>query len=94
MELTQYRENTIFFMSIHLMSLMKDGLRELEQLFKQNSLELSEFSQGFNAYPAPSRLKGLIHLVNKLLIGSKTLTTEGYSFPFLLSDALILRKSQ
>lgn len=94
LELTQHRENTIFFMSIHLMSLMKEGLRELEQLFKHNGLELSEFAQGFNAYPAPSRLKGLIHLVNKLLIGSKTLTTEGYSFPFLLSDALILRKIQ
>lgn len=94
LEMTQYCKSTIFFMSIHLMSLMREGLGELENLFKQNNLELSEFAQGFNAYPAPSRLKGLIHLVNQLLIGSKTLTTEGYSFPFLLSDALILRKSQ
>jgi hypothetical protein len=94
LELTQHSKNTLYFMSIHLMSLMREGLQELEDLFSRTGLELSEFAQGFNAYPAPSRLKSLIHLVNQILIGSKTLTTEGYSFPFLLSDALILRKSQ
>ena len=92
LELTQNSTQTVYFMSIHLMSLMRQGLTELEAMFQKNGLKLTEFAQGFNAYPAPSRLKGLIHVVNQLLIGSRTLSTEGYSFPFLLSDALILRK--
>jgi hypothetical protein len=56
-------------------------------------VEIREFDQGFNAYAAPRRLKGLIHLVNRIVIESRTLSTEGYSFPFFLSDLILLRKT-
>lgn len=92
MELTRGRSGTRMLLSVHLMSLLRGGLPELQALFDRHGLEVREFHQGFNAYPAPSRLKGLIHLANRIVIGSKALATEGYAFPYLLSDSILLRK--
>ncbi len=93
LELSRRSSGTHFFLSLHTMSLMRHGLPEFSQALSARGLDLVEFHQGFNAYPAPSRLKSLIHLVNKIVIGSKTLATEGHGFPFFLSDALLLRKA-
>lgn len=92
LEMTRNAPGTLFFISVHVMSMMPSGLPQLTALFEQKGLEIREFHQGFNAYPAPKRLKSLIHLVNRIVLGSKTLTTEGYSFPFFLSDAILLSK--
>lgn len=81
-----------FFISVHLMTLLRDGMAALAEVFSQQALEIMEFHQGFNVYPVPARLKGLIDLINLFVIRSKALATEGWSFPFFLSDAIILRK--
>jgi hypothetical protein len=91
--MSRARSGTLFFLSVHLMSLFPHGLGELKSLLQGVGVEIVEFHQGFNAYPVPARLKSLIHLANKIVIGSKTLTTEGYAFPFFLSDAILLRKN-
>jgi hypothetical protein len=84
--------NTLFFSSIHLMSLMPSGIQAVESLLDQAGVELIEFQQGFNVYPVPARLRSLIYLVNQCVIGSRDLGIGGYTFPYFLSDALLLRK--
>ena len=92
LSLTERRSGTLFFVSVHLMSLFREGISGLDAFLSSEGLEIVEFNQGFNVYPTPRRLKGLIRLWNRIVIGSSTLTTEGHTFPFLLSDALLLRK--
>src|SRR5262249_27795177 len=70
---TEARPGTLFFLSVHLMSLFQAGLPELRALLDEVGVEIVEFHQGFNAYPVPSRVKSLIRLTNKFVIGSKTL---------------------
>jgi hypothetical protein len=85
------RRGTHFFLSFHLMSLMRAGLFELEALLATRRVEIRAVHPGFNAYPVPARLKTLIHLVNRFVICSRALATDGYAFPYLMSDAMILR---
>lgn len=89
---TRGRPGTSFFVSIHLMSLMPSGIAAAESFLNSIGVELLEFHQGFNIYPVPARLRGLIRLVNQVLIGSKSLGVDGYTFPYFLSDAMLLRK--
>lgn len=89
---TNGRPGTCFFVSIHLMSLMPSGITTAESFLNSIGVELLEFHQGFNVYPVPTRLRGLIRLVNQVLIGSKALGVDGYTFPYFLSDAMLLRK--
>jgi hypothetical protein len=89
---TRGHPHTLFFTSIHLMSLMPDGITKAVALLNNAGVEVVEFYQGFNIYPAPARIRSLIHLVNKHVIGSKELGIDGYTFPYFLSDALLLRK--
>lgn len=83
--------DTLFFTSIHLMSLMPSGIESAEVLLANAGVEIIEFHQGFNVYPVPARLRSLIYLVNQWVIGSKELGVNGYTFPYFLSDALLLR---
>jgi hypothetical protein len=92
LELTNSQPGTKIFLSLHLMSLLRNGLPELEEILTDFNCRILEFHQGFNIYPIPKRVKGLIRLVNQLLIASKALTTEGYAFPYFLSDAIVLEK--
>jgi predicted methyltransferase len=92
LDLTKRRSGTLFFASVHLMSLFRDGISGLDAFLTAEGIKIIEFNQGFNVYPTPRRLKGLIRLWNRIVIGTSTLTTEGHTFPFLLSDALLLRK--
>jgi hypothetical protein len=84
--------NTLFFTSIHLMSLLPSGIQAAEGLLEHAGVELIEFHQGFNVYPVPARLRTLIYLVNQWVIGTKSLGVDGYTFPYFLSDALLLQK--
>jgi SAM-dependent methyltransferase/predicted DNA-binding transcriptional regulator AlpA len=92
LDITRRRPGTLFFVSLHLMSLLREGLPQLRTLFDERNLEVGDFLQGFNVYPVPRRLKPLIHLVNRIVIGSKILATEAYTFPYFLSDAMVLKK--
>ena len=89
---TRGHPNTLFFTSFHLMSLMPSGIKAAQELLAHAGVELLEFHQGFNVYPVPTRLRSLIYLVNHLVIGTKDLGISGYTFPYFLSDALLLRK--
>jgi hypothetical protein len=89
---TRGHPNTLFFTSIHLMSLMPSGIQAAQELLLHAGVELLEFHQGFNVYPVPARLRSLIYLVNQLVIGTKDLGVDGCTFPYFLSDALLLRK--
>jgi len=93
LKLADNTKGTKIFLSVHLMSLLPSGLRELPDLLRGLNCKTLEFHHGFNIYPAPNKVKGLIRLVNQILIASKTLTTEGYSFPYLMSDAIVLEKA-
>lgn len=90
MALTTRESPTTVFMSVHLMSLLRDGLGWLQTALDARGLEIRECQQGFNAYPVPPPFKYLIHLVNRFLIGSQMLSLEGRAFPYFFSDALVL----
>jgi hypothetical protein len=92
LELTSNSAGTKIFLSVHLLSLLRNGISDLSQILESKNCRVEEFYQGFNVYPAPKKVKGLISLVNQILIASRTLTTEGYAFPYLMSDAIILEK--
>ncbi len=92
LNMTAKGSDTFFFMSVSLMSLSSAGIHELATLLEDKSLGVCAFSQGFNAYPAPLFLRALLQVVNLFLVRSKTLLRQGYSFPYFLSDALLLRK--
>jgi hypothetical protein len=89
---TRGRRGTLYFVSVHLMSLMSSGIPAAQAFLNEVGVELLEFHQGFNIYPVPVRLRGLIRLVNQFLIGSRDLGADGWAFPYFLSDALLLRK--
>jgi len=90
--LTDARPGTSFFVSVALLALQRDGLAHLSRLLDERGLEVVDVQQGFNAYPVPQRLYRLIHRLNQIVIGFKTLATEGHALPFFLSDAIVLRK--
>jgi hypothetical protein len=90
-EICTNKSGCCIFLCVHLMSLWRDGLSQLEGVFQDLDLAVEKVVPGFNAYPVPKRLKSLICMVNQLLIGSKTLTTAGYAFPYFLSDAILLK---
>lgn len=92
LDATSRRAGTRFFISVHLMSLFDQGSTAVNRLFSDEGLDILEFHQGFNVYPNPGRLKSLIHLVNRFVIGLKSAAMDGWSLPYLLSDAIILRK--
>ena len=92
LDLTNRRPGTLFFISLHVMSLFRDGLQALDSLLVSEGLEIAEFMRGFNVYPTPSKLRGLIGLWNRLVIGPQVRKIGGQEFSFLLSDALLLKK--
>ena len=92
LNLTNRRPGTLFFISLHVMSLFREGLQALDSLLGTEGLEIEEFLRGFNVYPTPSKLRGLIGLWNRLVIGPQVRKIGKQEFSFLLSDALILKK--
>lgn len=87
------RPGTLFFVSIHLMSLRPSGLQEAGNFLEQAGIKLLEFHQGFNVYPVPARLRALIRLVNQFVVGTPELSAAGWTLPYFLSDALLLQKT-
>jgi hypothetical protein len=93
LDATQHRPGARFFISVHLMSLLRSGIAAVDRLFTEEGLEILEFHPGFNVYPCPGRVNVLIHLVNRFVIGLKSAATNSWSFPYLISDAVVLRKT-
>lgn len=90
---TRERSGCVYFMSLHLMSLMAEGVEIARNFLGQVGVELLSFDQGFNIYPVPARLRALIHLVNQVVLRSRTLGAEGWTLPYFMSDAIVLRKT-
>ena len=91
---TRFAESStdpIFFLSVHLMSLMKRGLEELLPLTQEVNLRVHEFYPSFNRYPVPFGVKSLIALVNRTITNSRVFRSEGH-FPYFVSDALVLKR--
>ncbi|MFK7824630.1 MAG: bis-aminopropyl spermidine synthase family protein [Oligoflexales bacterium] len=92
--LTKDSEQTHYLLNVHLLSLKKQGLKGLSELLFSRRLQIMEFYQGFNIYPVPDNIKTMIGITNRFLMSSKVLATNGYSFPYFLSDAILLNKNQ
>ena len=90
-QMTSDKDKCNFFMSLHLMSLMRDGLGELEQLIEKLGLQICDFHPSFNSYPIPKKIRSWIGLANRTITNSPILRSEGLSFPFFTSDALLLK---
>lgn len=82
-----------FFLSVHLLSLMKDGLNKLPDLFEQMGVELIGFDKSFNHYPMPRKARTFISVVNRTLTRSKVIRKGSRGFNHFVSDALCLRRS-
>lgn len=91
MAMTANSRAPYFFLSVHLLSLMKSGLSGLTPLFREFGLELYDFRRSFNFYPIPQKTRSLISLVNRTVTKSKDLVAK--DFRFFLSDAIVLRRS-
>ena len=83
---------TYYLLNVHLLSLKKEGLEELSKIFEFYQLQIEGLCQGFNIYPVPKDIKTMIGITNRFLMSSKILATNGYSFPYFLSDAIVLKK--
>ena len=94
LEVTKDNDNTHYLLNVHLLSLKKQGLEKLSDLFTSCGLQIQEFYQGFNIYPVPEVIRTMIGITNRFLMTSKILATNGYSFPYFLSDAILLKKFQ
>lgn len=83
----------VFFLSVHLMSLMKDGATQLEGVFSKFGVTASEFHPSFNVYPVPQKIRMVVGLVNKAIVRERIIKSERDTIRFFTSDAFILRKS-
>jgi hypothetical protein len=79
------------FLSLHLLSLGRAGLAQLETMLERAGLAVDEILRGFNSYAVPPRLRLPLSLANRLLLGDAWGTTHA-PLPFFFSDALILRQ--
>lgn len=82
-----------FFLSVHLLSLMKEGLNGLQTLLDSQGLDAIDFQRSFNLYPIPAKTRGLIALLNKTLVKSKGIKSTN-QFKFFTSDAILLKPKQ
>lgn len=92
LEATGRRPGSCIFLSVHLMSLGRSGLAPLEAMLDRAGLVVDEVLPGFNSYAVPPRLRLLLNLANRLLLGG-TLGREPSPWRFFVSDALILRQA-
>lgn len=89
-EITKTSTQPYYFLSIHLMSLLRKGFTSFTEVIQSYDLDLLDFQRAFNLYQVPSKTKHLIKVVNNTVTNSKTLRSEG-SFDYFTSDAMLLR---
>ena len=89
---TKGRQDTLIFLSLHLMSLLRPGIENFPLLIDSYKLKIMNYIGGFNTYPIPYRLWILIKLFNRRFMKTRTMSSAGYMFRFFLSDAILLKK--
>ena len=87
--ITENSKKPCFFLCVHLLSLMRKGLSEFSEIIEDMNLELTDVFRSFNLYPIPVRTQKIIHIVNKILTKSESMSNSNLNF--FTSDALILR---
>ena len=86
------KEGTLFFLSLHLMSLLRPGIETLPLIFDDYGLKIQKHMAGFNSYPIPKYLWYVIKLFNVGFMKTKVLSTTNFMFPYFHSDAILLEK--
>lgn len=84
--------STIYFVNLHLLSLLPPGLEEFDQYVNQLDLEVLNFYPALNRYPIPYFLKLLLNLFNRRCMRVKKVLADSGRLDFFLSDAIILQK--
>lgn len=92
LQMNQNNSNCKFFLSIHLMSLLKEGQPKLVELLNRLGFRVAAFKPSFNVYPVPGILKFFITLFNIVFMRTKIMAEQNYRFSFFLSDAILLEK--
>lgn len=90
--LTSRAQNPTFFLSVHLMSLFKDGLQKITQQFSELGVEVVEFKKSFNSYPIPKGTRKVLDIVMMVFIRNAAFTKASKDFNYFTSDALVLRR--
>ena len=89
LEATGRQPEARIFLSLHLLSLGRAGLEQLEAMLDRAGVVVDAILRGFNSYAVPPRLRLLLPVANRLLLGGAWGTAEP---SFFFSDALLLRK--
>ena len=84
------KENAKIFLSIHLMSLFKEGLEKAEVILEDLNLDLVKRYPAFNTYPAPQAPAKAIMMFNSVVIRTK-LMRKGNHIQFFASDGFLLQ---
>lgn len=84
--------DTLFFLSINLISLRRKGIAQVESLFEQHDLDIVKFYSGFNAYPLPRGMGTLINAINKVVLRGALISDERPVISHLTSDGILLRR--
>ena len=92
LEFSDFHQGTRFFLSLHLMSLLRSGFSQLPEIFDFYDVKWERFYEGFNTYPIPAGLGRWIRLFNRRFMKTRLMSSEGYMLRFFLSDAILLRK--
>ena len=88
-EMINLGEESSIFLSVHLMSLLEEGVNEVLDIVKGHSLELITFLPAYNIYPIPKINQLMIKAVNRLLIRETRLKSI-HKFEYFFSDAAVL----
>lgn len=89
---TAHSPETRFFLSLHLMSLLRNGIQALPSLFSSYGLQIEQYNLGFNAYPIPEQINRWIKFFNCRYMRTDTMSSLNYMLRFFLSDAILLSK--
>lgn len=91
LKLTGYGQGTLLMLNVHLLSLTRPGLNQLNTWLKAQGFDQVDFKPGFNAYPVPRSMRTLLSAFNKVVLRSKMLQ-EAASVSCFFSDSVLLKK--
>lgn len=83
-------------LSVHLMSLGREGVAALERMLRVRGLEVTRIERGFNSYPLPKALSRAVFLANLCILRMQRPGADGwrkFTLPVFSSDALLLAPS-
>lgn len=85
-------DESSILLSIHLMSLLKNGVDKLFQSINDYRMDIISFFPAFNIYPIPRVNQMMVKMVNKFIIRNEQVRSI-HNFKYFFSDALLLGPS-